>query len=149
LIRLHVQVIVTMSSCPSSTPVEGTDACTSPSMSAVGTLHATSPGSPLQALQLMWSSKSSIYMEFEVQGHLEVYTKKIGLGSHMPWGSLDIKQELAALACVYHPHITHLVCCAKGEGSSVYVMEHMDKSLSQMLTDRSKDSQHSLLDMWE
>ncbi len=49
------------------------------------------------------------------------------------------------MACVYHPDITHLVCCAKGEGSSVYVMERMDKSLSQMLTDRSKDSQPSLI----
>jgi serine/threonine protein kinase len=48
----------------------------------------------------------------------------------------------------YHPHIMHLVCCAKDEGSSVYVMERMDKSLSQTLTDWSKDSQPSLLDMW-
>jgi hypothetical protein len=45
--------------------MQETDVCTSPNMLDVGTLHATSPGSPLQALKLMWASKLSIYMEFD------------------------------------------------------------------------------------
>jgi hypothetical protein len=56
-----------------------------------------------------------------------------------------LKQEIAAVAGVHHPHIVHLVCCAEDETNSVYLMEHMDKSLSQMLTDQSNDNQPSLI----
>ncbi|CAK9875804.1 unnamed protein product, partial [Sphagnum jensenii] len=56
-----------------------------------------------------------------------------------------LKQEIAALAGVYHPHIVRLVCCAEDERNSIYVMEHMDKSLSQMLADQLEGSQLSLI----
>ncbi len=56
-----------------------------------------------------------------------------------------LKQEIAAVADVHHPHIVRLVCCAEDAKNSVYVMERMDKSLSQMLTDQSNDSQPSLI----
>jgi hypothetical protein len=38
-----------------------------------------------------------------------------------------------------------LVVCAEDAKNSVYVMERMDKSLSQMLRDQSNDSQPSLI----
>jgi hypothetical protein len=56
-----------------------------------------------------------------------------------------LKQEIAALAGVHHPHIVCLVCCADDERNSIYVMEHMDKSLSQMLADQLEGSQLSLI----
>ncbi len=56
-----------------------------------------------------------------------------------------LKQEIAALAGVHHPHIMGLVFCAEEAKNSVYVMERMDKSLSQILTDHSSDSQLSLI----
>ncbi|CAK9272779.1 unnamed protein product [Sphagnum jensenii] len=56
-----------------------------------------------------------------------------------------LKQEIAAVAGVHHPHIMGLVFCAEDAKNSVYVMERMDKSLSQMLTDQSNDSQLSLV----
>ncbi|CAK9272773.1 unnamed protein product [Sphagnum jensenii] len=56
-----------------------------------------------------------------------------------------LKREIAALAGVHHPHIMGLVFCAEDAKNSVYVMERMDKSLSQMLTDQSRDSQLSLI----
>jgi serine/threonine protein kinase len=56
-----------------------------------------------------------------------------------------LKGEIAALAGVHHPHIMGLVFCAEDAKNSVYVMERMDKSLSQMLTDQSSDSQLSLI----
>ncbi|CAM6048298.1 unnamed protein product [Sphagnum compactum] len=56
-----------------------------------------------------------------------------------------LKQEIAAVAGVHHPHIMGLVFCAEDAKNSVYVMERMDKSLSQMLTDLSNDSQPSLI----
>jgi len=56
-----------------------------------------------------------------------------------------LKQEIATLASVHHPHIVRLVCCVEDARNSVYVMERMDKSLSQMLIDQSNDSQPSLI----
>jgi hypothetical protein len=56
-----------------------------------------------------------------------------------------LKQEIAAVAGVHHPHVMGLVFCAEDAKNSVYVMERMDKSLSQMLTDQSSDSQLSLI----
>jgi hypothetical protein len=56
-----------------------------------------------------------------------------------------LKQEIAAVAGVHHPHIMGLVFCAEDAKNSVYIMERMDKSLSQMLTDLSNDSQPSLI----
>ncbi|CAM6025954.1 unnamed protein product [Sphagnum balticum] len=56
-----------------------------------------------------------------------------------------LKQEIAAVAGVHHPHIMGLVFCAEDAKNSVYFMERMDKSLSQMLTDQSSDSQLSLI----
>ncbi len=56
-----------------------------------------------------------------------------------------LKPEIAAIAGVHHPHILGLVLCAEDAKNSVYVMERMDKSLSQMLTDQSSDSQPSLI----
>jgi serine/threonine protein kinase len=56
-----------------------------------------------------------------------------------------LKPEIAAVAGVHHPHILGLVFCAEDAKNSVYVMERMDKSLSQMLTDPSSDSQLSLI----
>ncbi|KAH9561470.1 hypothetical protein CY35_05G023500 [Sphagnum magellanicum] len=56
-----------------------------------------------------------------------------------------LKQEIAAVAGVHHPHIMGLVFCAEDAKNSVYVMERMDKSLSYMLTDQSSDSQLSLI----
>jgi hypothetical protein len=56
-----------------------------------------------------------------------------------------LKPEIAAVAVVHHPHILGLVFCAEDGKNSVYVMERMDKSLSQMLTDQSSDSQPSLI----
>jgi hypothetical protein len=56
-----------------------------------------------------------------------------------------LKQEIAALAAVHHPHIVSLVCCVELEQNNAYVMELMDTSLSQMLTDQSSDSQLSLI----
>jgi hypothetical protein len=56
-----------------------------------------------------------------------------------------LKQEIAAVAGVHHPHIMGLLFCAEDAKNSVYVMERMDKSLSQMLTDQSSDSQLSLI----
>ncbi len=56
-----------------------------------------------------------------------------------------LKQEIAAVAGVHHPHIMGLVFCAEDAKNSVYVMERMDKSLSRMLTDQSSDSQLSLI----
>jgi serine/threonine protein kinase len=38
-----------------------------------------------------------------------------------------------------------LVCSTEDETNSVYLMERMDKSLSLMLTDQSKDKQRSLI----
>jgi serine/threonine protein kinase len=56
-----------------------------------------------------------------------------------------LKPEIAAVAGVHHPHILGLVFCAKDAKNSVYVMECMDKSLSQMLTKQSSDNQLSLI----
>jgi serine/threonine protein kinase len=56
-----------------------------------------------------------------------------------------LKPEIAAVAGVHHPHILGLVFCAEDAKNSVYVMERMDKSLSQMLTEQSSDSQLSLI----
>jgi hypothetical protein len=56
-----------------------------------------------------------------------------------------LKQEIAAVAGVHHPHITGLVFCAEDARKNVYVIERMDKSLCQMLTDQSSDSQLSLI----
>jgi len=56
-----------------------------------------------------------------------------------------LKQDIATLASVHHPHIVRLVCCVEDAENSEYVMERMHKSLSQMLRDRSKDSQPSLI----
>jgi hypothetical protein len=56
-----------------------------------------------------------------------------------------LKQEIAALAGVHHPHIVRLVCCAEDERNSIYIMEHMDKSLSQMLADQLEGSQLPLI----
>jgi serine/threonine protein kinase len=56
-----------------------------------------------------------------------------------------LKQEIATLASVHHPHIVRLVCCVEDAKNSVYVMERMDKSLSQMLIEQSNDSQPSLI----
>jgi serine/threonine protein kinase len=47
------------------------------------------------------------------------------------------KQEIAALAGLHHPHIMCLVCCAEEEMKCLYVMERMDKSLSEILEDGS------------
>jgi serine/threonine protein kinase len=56
-----------------------------------------------------------------------------------------LKPEIAAVAGVHHPHILGLVFCAEDAKNSVYIMERMDKSLSQMLTEQSSDSQLSLI----
>ncbi|KAH8960768.1 hypothetical protein BDL97_05G014600 [Sphagnum fallax] len=56
-----------------------------------------------------------------------------------------LKPEIAAVAVVHHPHILGLVFCAEYAKSSACVMERMDKSLSQILTDQSSDSQPSLI----
>jgi hypothetical protein len=56
-----------------------------------------------------------------------------------------LKQEIAAVTGVHHPHILGLVFCVEDAKNSLYVMERMDKSLSQMLTDQSSDSQLSLI----
>jgi serine/threonine protein kinase len=56
-----------------------------------------------------------------------------------------LKREIAAVAGVHHPHIMGLVFCAEDATNSVYVMERMDKSLSDMLTEQSSDSQLSQL----
>jgi hypothetical protein len=56
-----------------------------------------------------------------------------------------LKPEIAAVAGVHHPHIMGVVFCAEDAKNSVYVMERMHKSLSQMLTDPSSDSQLSLI----
>ncbi|CAK9875789.1 unnamed protein product [Sphagnum jensenii] len=56
-----------------------------------------------------------------------------------------LKQEIATLTIVHHPHIVRLACCVEDAKNSVYVMERMDKSLSQMLIDQSNDSQPSLI----
>jgi len=56
-----------------------------------------------------------------------------------------LKREIAAVTGVHHPHILGLVFCAEDAKNSVYFMERMDKSLSQMLTDQSSDSQPSLI----
>ncbi|KAH8960770.1 hypothetical protein BDL97_05G014800 [Sphagnum fallax] len=56
-----------------------------------------------------------------------------------------LKQEIATLTIVHHPHIVRLACCFEDAKSSVYVMERMDKSLSDMLTEQSSDSQLSLI----
>jgi serine/threonine protein kinase len=56
-----------------------------------------------------------------------------------------LKPEIAAVAGVHHPHILGLVFCAEDAKNSVYVMERMDNSLSQMLTEQSSDSQLSLI----
>jgi len=47
----------------------------------------------------------------------------------------DCKREIAALAGLHHPHIMCLVCCAEEEMKCLYVMERMDKSLSEILED--------------
>ncbi|CAM6009420.1 unnamed protein product [Sphagnum balticum] len=46
-----------------------------------------------------------------------------------------LKQEIAALSGVHHPHNMHLVCCVEEEKSCSYVMERMNKSLSKLLED--------------
>ncbi len=56
-----------------------------------------------------------------------------------------LKQEIAAVAGVHHPHIVRLVCCAEDETNSVYLMELMDNSLSEMLEEQSNDSQAPLI----
>jgi len=56
-----------------------------------------------------------------------------------------LKQEIAALAGVHHPHILQLVCCVQDARNTVYIMEHMDTSLSQMLVTRLSDNQLSLI----
>jgi serine/threonine protein kinase len=45
------------------------------------------------------------------------------------------KQEIAAVAGLHHPHIMCVVCCAEEEMKCLYVMERMDKSLSEILED--------------
>ncbi|KAH8936669.1 hypothetical protein BDL97_17G098000, partial [Sphagnum fallax] len=54
------------------------------------------------------------------------------------------KNEIAAVAGLHHPHIMCVVCCAEDEKNLLYVMERMDKSLSEILQDR-KLSQMSLI----
>ncbi len=44
-----------------------------------------------------------------------------------------LKQEIAVLSGVHHPHNINLVCCVEEEKSCSYVMERMDKSLSKLL----------------
>jgi serine/threonine protein kinase len=44
-----------------------------------------------------------------------------------------LKQEIAALSGVHHPHNMHLVCCVQEEKSCSYVMERMNKSLFKLL----------------
>jgi len=46
------------------------------------------------------------------------------------------KQEIAAVAGLHHPHIMCVVCCAEEETKCLYVMERMDKSLSEILEER-------------
>ncbi|CAN5961947.1 unnamed protein product, partial [Sphagnum jensenii] len=61
-------------------------------------------------------------------------------------GSIEtLKREIAAVTGVHHPHILGLVFCAEDAKNSVYVMERMDKSLSEMLRDQSSDNQLSLI----
>jgi hypothetical protein len=61
------------------------------------------------------------------------------------YGYMEVfKQEIAAVAGLHHPHIMGLVCCAEEEMKCLYIMEHMDKSLSGILEDR-KLSQMSLI----
>ncbi|CAK9867926.1 unnamed protein product [Sphagnum jensenii] len=54
-----------------------------------------------------------------------------------------LKQEIVAVAGLHHPHIMCVVCCAEDEKNLFYVMERMDKSLSEILQD-TKLSQMSL-----
>ncbi|CAK9209765.1 unnamed protein product [Sphagnum troendelagicum] len=64
------------------------------------------------------------------------------------YGYMEVfKQEIAALACLHHPHIMCLLCCAEEEMKCLYIMERMDKSLSGILEDRklSQMSQMSLI----
>ncbi|KAH9536240.1 hypothetical protein CY35_17G098600 [Sphagnum magellanicum] len=53
------------------------------------------------------------------------------------YGRMEVcKQEIAVVAGLHHPHIMCLVCCAEEEMKCLYVMERMDKSLSEVLQDR-------------
>jgi serine/threonine protein kinase len=52
------------------------------------------------------------------------------------YGCMEVfKQEIAVVAGLHHPHIMCVVCCAEEEMKCLYVMERMDKSLSEILED--------------
>ncbi len=52
------------------------------------------------------------------------------------YGCMEVcKEEIAAVAGLHHPHIMCLLCCAEEEMKCLYVMERMDKSLSEILED--------------
>jgi serine/threonine protein kinase len=52
------------------------------------------------------------------------------------YGCMEVcKREIAAVAGLHHPHIMCVVCCAEEEMKCLYVMERMDKSLSEILED--------------
>jgi len=70
----------------------------------------------------------------------ETYAMKI---SRYGWMEV-LKHEIAAVAGLHHPHIMCVVCCAEDEKNFLYVMERMDKSLSEILEYR-KLSQMSLI----
>jgi hypothetical protein len=61
------------------------------------------------------------------------------------YGGMEFcKREIAAVAGLHHPHIMCVVCCAEEEMKCLFIMEYMDKSLSEILEDR-KLSQMSLI----
>jgi serine/threonine protein kinase len=70
----------------------------------------------------------------------ETYAMKTTRYGYMGYG----KEEIAVVAGLHHPHIMCVVCCAEEEMKCLYVMERMDKSLSEVLQDR-KLSQMSLI----
>ncbi|CAM6062195.1 unnamed protein product [Sphagnum tenellum] len=45
----------------------------------------------------------------------------------------DLKQEIAVLAGLHHPHIMCVVGCSEDNGTCSYIMERMDKSLTDIL----------------
>ncbi|CAK9265524.1 unnamed protein product [Sphagnum jensenii] len=45
----------------------------------------------------------------------------------------DLKQEIAVLAGLHHPHIMSVVGCSEDNGTCSYIMERMDKSLTDIL----------------
>jgi serine/threonine protein kinase len=62
----------------------------------------------------------------------ETYAMKTSRHGHME----VLKQEIAAVAGLHHPHIMSLLFCAEEEMKCLYVMKRMDMSLAQMLEDR-------------